>query len=337
MPLFQLTVAYNGTRFSGMQRQVSNEHFEREAKRPHWDSQGKRKKNKTVTIQHCLEEALLNFFNFNSAERNDIQAGKKLLVGDLSMRFASRTDKGVHARGQVVAVELPLDKKSCLAGSRRGINSRLPNDISIEKFSLAKTPNFVPRENVNYKIYSYTIKFECQNEASQKSPLGPQGIRTALDSPILWLCPWTLNESKVEEYCKRLSGRHNYNAFVHKTERLFGSPKLNRGKGKRSNVMTIDRIQWTSQVVSTDPDGHVVILGRWEFQAQGFRRSMVRNFVGFLVDIMRGQVDVDRDVEGSWDGLWTDDEKVAALVCAAPASGLCLERIVYENMESNDE
>ena len=57
---------------------------------------------------------------------------------------------------------------------------------------------------------------------------------------------------------------------------------------------------------------------------QGFRRSMVRNLIGFLVDVSRGQVD-----ESIFKELWSGDDAVALKINSAPACGLCLEHVQY--------
>lgn len=62
-----------------------------------------------------------------------------------------------------------------------------------------------------------------------------------------------------------------------------------------------------------------------EILAQGFRRSMVRNLIGFLVDICRGEVDESIFEEG----LWAGDDATAAKLNMAPACGLCLEHVQY--------
>jgi tRNA pseudouridine(38-40) synthase len=55
-------------------------------------STGKRKPN-AITIQECLEGAVSDWIGCT--------------IPDLHLRFAGRTDKGVHARGQVVVLTLP--------------------------------------------------------------------------------------------------------------------------------------------------------------------------------------------------------------------------------------
>jgi tRNA U38,U39,U40 pseudouridine synthase TruA len=51
---------------------------------------------------------------------------------------------------------------------------------------------------------------------------------------------------------------------------------------------------------------------------------MVRNLIGFLVDICRGAVD-----ESIFQDLWSGDDALAAKLNMAPACGLCMEHVQY--------
>jgi tRNA U38,U39,U40 pseudouridine synthase TruA len=110
-----------------------------------------------------------------------------------------------------------------------------------------------------------------------------------------------------------------------------------------------------------------VVTARLIFRAKGFRRAMVRNLVGFCVDRCRGApaftalsssssssslgaaVTTTNDAVTTtpppattclWNDnqLWTFDnndkttiEQVASMIHAAPASGLCLDHVLYGN------
>jgi tRNA U38,U39,U40 pseudouridine synthase TruA len=57
------------------------------------------------------------------------------------------------------------------------------------------------------------------------------GIRCALDPSTLWVVPWVLDDSKLDEFCKELTGNHDYSVFVHK-----------RARRDKSNVLTVDKL-----------------------------------------------------------------------------------------------
>jgi tRNA pseudouridine(38-40) synthase len=77
--------------------------------------------------------------------------------GGIRVVFASRTDKGVHARGQVALVrtrsELAWTDPTSFA---KRLSSFLPEDLAIVSAAHAE-PEFEPRSNTKGKWYRYTI------------------------------------------------------------------------------------------------------------------------------------------------------------------------------------
>src|SRR5688500_9346221 len=103
MPRYKLTVAYDGTHFHGWQKQSPGEQMPSDDM--DWAEEVR-------TAQGVLEQAI------------------RRVVGEPVMVLgASRTDAGVHARGQVAAftsqTQIPVDKLG------RAISSRLPDDIQV--------------------------------------------------------------------------------------------------------------------------------------------------------------------------------------------------------------
>jgi tRNA pseudouridine38-40 synthase len=329
MTLYKLVVAYDGTRFNGFQRQTATSALKeqatsqatatRSAKRVHVESATGKRKVCAVTIQESLERAVSDWSGCS--------------IPDLCMRFAGRTDKGVHARGQVVVVTLPdLDGVLSLSITtksqdetaleiQKSINSRLPIDISVEHVQVCENPQFEPRHDVKLKQYSYTIKYrrlvkDGSGNILPASRSGPNTVRSALDSPCLWICPWALDDAKMETTCLHLQGEHDFSVFVHKEDR----------RSQRKHVLTLQKMTFT--ILTETSDAAPVVTARLICEAKGFRRSMVRNLVGFCVDVCRGLEGVtatDMDL----DDLWSGDETVAEKIHSAPACGLCLERVDY--------
>jgi len=79
---------------------------------------------------------------------------KKIFDSEIFILGASRTDAGVHARGQVAifstSLDLPADRILF------AWNNALPDDIVITSLELAD-PNFHPHYNVKQKTYSYAV------------------------------------------------------------------------------------------------------------------------------------------------------------------------------------
>jgi tRNA pseudouridine38-40 synthase len=301
---YTVIVAYDGTRFKGFQRQSSGDDKSalntKGYKRRRLEDGGKAAQV-PLTIQECLEDALEKYTGLGRL--------------DLKMRFAGRTDAGVHARGQVLVVSLPDDLGE-LWHIRKSINSRLPVDISIDKLSVCENQDINPRSDVKRKQYSYTLKYRRKMYSNDGELLpictsGPQSIRSGLDPAALWVCPWALDDSQLDELCRRLTGDHDYSAFVHRQARR-----------DKENALTVERLV-CERLHETKEDAPVMTV-RFEVEAKGFRRSMVRNLVGFLVDICRGTVE-----ESIFETLWTGTDEVADKVHSAPACGLCLEHVLY--------
>jgi tRNA pseudouridine38-40 synthase len=317
MPRYKLIIAYDGTRFHGFQRQLTNHDVSGSAacnkndsyrpppKRPHWLASGQ-KKPCHQTIQQVLEQAMMSWTGVS-----DVQI--------LQLAFASRTDKGVHAKGQVVAVTLP-NREYDFCEIVNCVNSRLPWDISVES-AIRCDESFDPRANVFRKQYSYTIKYRRKMHVpigtTSSGKLGPHSFRSAIDPPCLWHVPWSLKDSQLIDLCAFLQGNHDFAAFVHKEDRHA-----------KCQVLSLDKM--TFEIISESNNDTIssVVVGRFVLESAGFRRSMVRNLVGFCIDICR-----DCETVKDWDWkneLWKlSPDEAGQRIHAAPASGLCLEFIEY--------
>ena len=117
MPLYRVTLAYDGTDFLGWQLQ-----------RPG----GGR------TVQGVLEEAL----------------GR--LAGDVRVAVlgAGRTDAGVHALGQVASFDLPRELPA--EELQRALNGLLPEEVRVLDAAVAP-PGFHPRKSAVSKVYRYEL------------------------------------------------------------------------------------------------------------------------------------------------------------------------------------
>ncbi len=120
MPVLRLTVAYQGSRYTG------------------WQLQAHKNAPQPATIQGELERAASSILRVKRA----VVAG------------ASRTDAGVHAEGQVCALAVPQGAERI--DWLRALNSRLPDDIRVIAADFAPE-GFDPRRSVRSKCYCYTI------------------------------------------------------------------------------------------------------------------------------------------------------------------------------------
>lgn len=129
--VLKLTLAYDGTRFVGWQRQAEPAIASPESRAP--SSEPRRE-----SIQGLLEDALARF-----------EGGPVVVHG------AGRTDAGVHALGQVASVQLSAAHD--VASLTRGLNAQLPPDIRVLSVEEASA-DFHARFSARSKTYRYQIR-----------------------------------------------------------------------------------------------------------------------------------------------------------------------------------
>jgi tRNA pseudouridine38-40 synthase len=192
---------------------------------------------------------------------------------------SGRTDAGVHARAQVAAftIENPIP----LDNLQRALNRLLPPAIRI--LDAAEVPaEFHPRFDSVAKTYQYTI------------------VRAPICSPFDWRYvhhyPYPLDETAMMEAARVFEGEHDFGAMAAADER--DSPD-------RSMVRTI----FSSCLERAD---HRLI---YTVRGSGFLKHMVRNIVGTLIEVGRGNRDPAHVFEKSG--------------ATAPAKGLTLISVEY--------
>ena len=87
--------------------------------------------------------------------QGELQLALKMVFGSWArLRFASRTDAGVHAMGQVVAATLNtrLDNRSVC----KALNFFLPSDVKVRALEQT-SEQFDPLRDAQWRLYRYTI------------------------------------------------------------------------------------------------------------------------------------------------------------------------------------
>ena len=92
--------------------------------------------------------------NANSIQDELIRAFKQISVDNLQMNYSGRTDKGVHALGQVFDIVVNQDRSDMQWIN--GLNSNLPNDISVVDVDRVED-TFHSRFDAIDRTYSYLI------------------------------------------------------------------------------------------------------------------------------------------------------------------------------------
>jgi tRNA pseudouridine38-40 synthase len=259
---FHLTIAYDGSAYAGWQVQP-----------------GER------TIQGELELAAATL-----SGKSDPSELRRILG-------SGRTDAGVHAWGQVARLVLPDWRADALA-IQRGLNSQLPDDISV--LNVRETvDSFHPIADAVAKRYRYQIQI-----AGNRDPFATRTrtrIKRALDT------------EKMQAAATRFLGEHDFAAF-----QAAGSPRPD-------TIRTITHSQWTQE-----PGPLLGIAGvgdRWyyEVEGNGFLYNMVRNLVGTMLAVATGK----RSLSWIDEVIASKDRKRAGATAAA--HGLVLVRVDYPN------
>jgi tRNA pseudouridine38-40 synthase len=201
---------------------------------------------------------------------------------------SGRTDAGAHAFAQVAAVSIenPIPPENF----RRAVNRLLPKSVRVSHVAEAR-PDFHPRFDALRKTYEYRI------------------FREEVCPPFEWRFvyyhPYPLDEIAMIDVAPLLVGEHDFTAFA-----AADDTHVLRG----SKVRTI----FQSTLVRKEQALVYSVTG------SGFLKHMVRNIVGVLLEIGKGNV--------------TRSEVLARLApCSGikpgptlPASGLFLISVEYE-------
>ena len=197
---------------------------------------------------------------------------------------AGRTDAGVHARGQVASFR--TGSKIPPRGVMGGTNARLPDDVAVVRAEDAPA-GVHARRDATGKLYRYVIL-----NRSAPSPLDRFHTHRVAAH---------LDEGRMASAAALLTGRHDFSSF------------RNAGSVEGSAVRTLRRldIDRSGEYISISPEG------------DGFLYRMVRNLVGTLLVVGRG----DLEPQAVAEILEARDRRRAGP--AAPARGLSLVEVYY--------
>ncbi|MGI9012831.1 MAG: tRNA pseudouridine(38-40) synthase TruA [Phycisphaerales bacterium] len=218
----KLTIAYDGTAFHGWQKQ------EPPGSEP------------LRTVQGVVEQAV-----------------REVVRAPVDLVGASRTDAGVHARGQVAAftsaeISVPLERLPL------AINSRLPDDVQITNAT------FVPE--------SFNPISECTRKCYHFSIAHGRSLKPLFDRQFVYFTYHTLDVPAMHAAARLLIGTHDFSSFA----------QINHGRD--STVRTI----FDCSVTAPAEDRCTIsVIG------DGFLYNMVRIIAGTLVEVGRGRLSAD--------------------------------------------
>ncbi len=212
-----LTVAYDGTRFSGFQYQENG-----------------------MAVQNVLEEALAGL------EKRFIR-----------IKGASRTDAGVHARGQRVFFTSPLNIPD--KGYLRGLNALLPGDVGVT--AVHRVPETFNPRLTGGKRYEYVIR----------NSRIPDPMASRFEYPVYA----SLDEVLMREAARHILGTHDFSCFQA------------ADCGRTETVRTI-------RAIEVIREGDLLRIG---VSGTAFLKNMVRILAGTLLEVGRGYMAPDAVVD----------------------------------------
>jgi tRNA pseudouridine38-40 synthase len=219
-----------------------------------------------------------------------------LRVPEVAVVCAGRTDAGVHARGQVVHLDVDDDALEAFAGRPqdppveallRRLNGVLPADVRVRR-AVEAPDGFDARFGALWRRYAYRIA---------DTPVAVDPLARA--QVLAW--PRPLDLEAMNAASELLLGRHDFAAFCKQREGT-------------TTIRTLLELFWAR-------DGAGVAIGT--VRADAFCHSMVRSLVGCLVAIGEGRRPV------AWAGEVLRAETRDPAVPVLQAHGLTLEEVAY--------
>ncbi len=252
---FRLTLHYDGSEFFG------------------WQAQPKER-----TVQGELERTL-----------------ERLTGAHRTVTAAGRTDRGVHATGQVAAVLLP--RRWTAATLRRALNARLPEDVWVAEVHPAPL-GFHPRYDATARAYGYRLGLAAASWSPfHRGWCWPVARTGAAPAPA-----GGLDADALAAAAALLPGEKSFAAFAR------------AGQEKRGDRCRVAEARWVPWGLGLE----------FAIVANRFLHRMVRYLVGTMVDVARGRRPLD-DMRAMLAG----DGRGPVTSPPAPAAGLFLRDVRY--------
>jgi tRNA pseudouridine38-40 synthase len=267
-----LRLAYDGTAFHGFARQLDPGDPDRSVR----------------TVQGELEAALAILYK-----------------QEIRTRGASRTDAGVHARGQIVGFDPPFEIPP--RGLLLGLAANLPRDMIASAAWIEPELGLDPRFGNEGKHYRYRIRLTS--------------LRDPLTERYEWHFPRPVELEPMRVAAARLIGEHDFAGF--RAGDCQAKTTVRRLRGIEITTKTVADIDpLAGDLGRIDPRDAIAVI-EIDVRGDAFLKNMVRIIAGTLVAIGRAQFGPERI-----DELLDSGDRTRAGP-TAPAKGLTLIEVVW--------
>ncbi len=250
---YKLTIAYDGRAFQGWQAQPNG--------------QG---------AQNALESCVASI-----TQRSDIR-----------VHGAGRTDRGVHATGQVAHFDAPEALEMNAGAWFRALNTNLPKQIRVMACELVQD-TFNAQFDAIGKHYEYRI--------------GRLGALPPLELGLAWHVPWRMDPVLLQAACALMVGRHDFVAF-----------SANRKDGRE--LIPGFSLRTITSIETVESNGILSL----HFRGEGFLYKMVRLLTGSILRVALGRQPL------SWLEELLREPNGKKSQHVAPAGGLYLRAVEYK-------
>lgn len=206
----------------------------------------------------------------NTIEGKIIEVLTKMTGEKIELFCGSRTEKGVHANGQVVNFKTEVWLKDYEV--RNYLNRYLPRDIAVLE---VKTVDERFHSQLNAKSRTYLYKIDTNDIAS------------VFERKYKYHSFEKLDVELMKKAAQKLCGQHDFKNF-------------STAKKSKSTVKTVESIEIYD-------DGNELSI---YVTANDFLHNMARIIIGALIDVgknLRAVEDIDRLFEGSTEGIMPAD------------------------------
>lgn len=226
------------------------------------------------------------------------EALARITFEQVHLHGAGRTDAGVHARAQ--AANFVLRSPIPCANLAQALNDHLPEAVRV--LSVREVPpQFHARRSARSKIYRYRI---------YRDKICPPWL-----ARYVYPFPYPLDEAAMIRAARNFAGTKDFRSLA-STDAASRATHLDE---ERSTVRTI-----SSSLL--DRDGPELV---YTVEGSGFLHHMVRNIVGTLIEVGRGNIAAD-----GINAILAARDRAAAGP-TAPAGGLHLMNISYPDLPND--